>query len=150
MKTAAIGYAFDEIKRDRSGKMIAHPAAVASNLALERRLARDQAEPENGTSALSAETALECIRVLIKRTSDDERSDLLASLREMIDRGVEASAQDQPPPFPGMPQTGGSMVPMDRRPRMAGDRAFRAAAPTSAARQSFAEMFPEIARIQRL
>jgi hypothetical protein len=107
------GLAFDEIKRDRWGREIPHPAAIEQNRLA--RLARDEIE-----APANAEQGLQAIAEIFANLEDDDANDLATMLEKRLDEGAQDSlrrgrrgardrrvARDQPPAFAGRPSTGG-------------------------------------------
>src|SRR4051812_26587942 len=80
--------AFDEIKRDRWGRKILHPAAIEQNRL--QRLARDQ-ELETPTTA---EGVLQVLDDLASNLEDNEADDLVTLIEQRLE-GSDPAAQDR-------------------------------------------------------
>lgn len=86
---------------------------------------------------------------LAAKLSPDDFEDMKDEIFEMCGRGVsdpteddelpDDMGEDDPPDFPGMPRTGGTMAPLKRKPAMDSRRATAA--------RSFASMHPDAARL---
>jgi hypothetical protein len=121
-KTTMPKLCFDEVKRDRWGRQIPHPAALAMDAAPRRRLGRDEGE------TLSSQES-ELWFDLLAQLPEDERNELYAEFKARL-RGEDPAD-----------------VTGDRR-RRARDR--RPVAADSAGLPSFESLFPgAAARLRR-
>jgi hypothetical protein len=132
--------AFDEVTKDRYGRVLPHPAAMAMDGDHRVRTARDQQVDGNGT--LPAETIYECVVALMRKVDPFEAADLRGAPRVLAITGDAYL----PSPLSDVPASGGATAPQPP-PVTAQDSAYRRRTPTSSELASYYSMFPETRRI---